>query len=84
LFSILAKYVQNGNVIEESLGPVQTPDMLDDGVSENYKKLCQDIKNLGITSYPDEVIVGKLIKYSGHLNLTVRALLCEQAQTSSL
>ena len=48
------------------------------------RKTCQDIKNLGITSYPDEVIMEKLIKYSGHLNLTVRALLCEQAQTSSL
>ncbi len=84
LFSVLAKYVQNGNVIEESLGPVQTPDMLDDGVLANYKKLCQEIKNLGITTYSDEVIMEKLIKYSGHLNLTVRALLCEQAQTSSL
>ncbi len=86
LFSVLAKYVQNGNVIEESLGPVQTPDMLADEVLANYKKLCQEIKNLGITSYPDEVIMEKLIKYSGHLNLTVRALLCAQAQaqTSSL
>jgi|LauGreDrversion4_2_1035121.scaffolds.fasta_scaffold06682_3 hypothetical protein len=83
LFSVLAKYVQNGTVIEESLGHVTTPDMLTDDVLANYKKLCQEIKNLGFTAYSDEVIMGKLIKYSGHLNLTVRALLCEQAQTQT-
>ena len=78
LFAIVAKYVQNGNVIEESLGPTLTPDMLADDVLANYKKLCQEVKNLGI-AYPDDVIMSRLIKYSGHLNLTVRSLLCEQA-----
>ena len=75
LFSIMAKYVQNGNVIEESLGPVVTVDMLSDDVLANYKKSCQEIKNLGI-NYSDDVIMTRLIKYSGHLNLTVRSLLC--------
>ena len=78
LFSVIAKYVQNGNVIEESLGPVLTLDMLPDDVLANYKTLCLNIRNLGI-NYPDDVIMTRLIKYSGHLNLTVRSLLCEQA-----
>lgn len=78
LFSVIAKYVQHGNVIEESLGPVVTPDMLSNEVLTNYKSLCLYIKNLGI-NYSDEVIMTRLIKYSGHLNLTVRSLLCEQA-----
>ena len=78
LFSVVAKYVQNGNVIEESLGPAITSDMLSDVVLLNYQKLCQEIKNLGITC-SDDVIMSRLIKYSGHLNLTVRSLLCDQA-----
>ncbi len=82
LFSVMAKYVQNGNVIPESLGPVQTVQMLSDDVLFNYKKSCQEIKNLGI-NYPDDVIMSRLIKYSGHLNLTLRSLLCETATESS-
>lgn len=78
LFSVVAKYVQNGNVIEESLGPVLTTDMLSDDVLAQYKKLSQEVKNLGITN-SDEMIMSRLIKYSGHLNLTVRSLLCEQS-----
>jgi hypothetical protein len=78
LFSVIAKYVQTGNVIEESLGPIVTVDMLEDSVLTNYKTLCTHIKNLGI-NYPDDVIMSRLIKYSGHLNLSVRSLLCEQA-----
>lgn len=78
LFSVVAKYIQNGNVIEESLGPVITTDMLSDDVLANYKKLAQEVKNLGITN-SDEIIMSRLIKYSGHLNLTVRSLLCEQS-----
>jgi len=81
LFSVVAKYIQTGNVIEESLGPAITPDMLTDNVLANYQKLCQEVKNLGIVC-SDEVIMSRLIKYSGHLNLTVRSLLCEQCVES--
>lgn len=81
LFSTVAKYVQNGNVIEESLTPTKTVDMLSDEELANYKRLCQEIKNLGI-NYSDEIIMSRLIKFSGHLNLTVRALLCESATDS--
>jgi hypothetical protein len=82
LFSVVAKYVQSGNVIEESLLPVKTPDMLSDEEITTYKKLCQDIKNLGIV-LTDEIIMNRLIKYSGHLNLTVRSLLCESSLESN-
>ncbi len=84
LFSVFAKYVQNGNVVEESLSPVVTVDMLSDSVLSIYKKSCQEIKNLGI-NYADNIIMDRLIKYSGHLNLTVRSLLCELAcETTSI
>lgn len=76
LFGIFAKYVQNGDVIEESLIPVKTWNMLSDEELINFNVLCTKVKNLGI-QMPDEVIINRLIKYSGHLNLTVRSLLCE-------
>ena len=72
----MAKYVQNGNVIQESLGLIQSVEMLSDDILSKYKMLCIEIKNLGI-NVSDEVIIERLIKYSGHLNLTVRSLLCE-------
>ena len=76
LFSTLAKYVQHGTVIEESLEPVKTIDMLTETELNEYIILCDQIKNLGI-NLPDNVIITKLLKYSGHLNLTLRSLLCE-------
>jgi hypothetical protein len=76
LFSTLAKYVQHGTVIEESLEPVKTLDMLSDSEIQHYIHLCEQIKFIGI-NLPDDVIITKLLKYSGHLNLTVRSLLCE-------
>ncbi len=76
LFAVFAKYVQNGTVIEESLSPTVTVDMLEDDILTKYKKSCQEIKNLGI-GFSDEVIMSRLIKYSGHMNLTLRSLLCE-------
>jgi hypothetical protein len=76
LFSTLAKYVQHGTVIEESLEPVKTIEMLSETELQQYMFLCDQIKNLGI-NLPDNVIIAKLLKFSGHLNLTVRSLLCE-------
>jgi len=76
LFSTLAKYVQHGTVIEESLEPVKTIEMLSETELQQYIFLCDQIKNLGI-NLPDNVIIAKLLKFSGHLNLTVRSLLCE-------
>ena len=78
LFSTLAKYVQHGTVIEESLEPVKTLEMLSDSEIQQYIHLCEQIKFIGI-NLPDDVIITKLLKYSGHLNLTVRSLLCESS-----
>lgn len=78
LYAVFAKYVQNGTVMEESLSPIVTVDMLEDDVLTKYKKSCQEIKNLGI-GFSDDVIMSKLIKYSGHMNLTLRSLLCESS-----
>ena len=78
LFSTLAKYVQHGNVIEESLESIKTQEMLTETELEHYVQLCEQIKKIGINA-PDNVIIAKLLKYSGHLNLTVRSLLCDSA-----
>lgn len=76
LFSTLAKYIQHGTVIEESLELVKTQEMLSDTELQHYMHLCEQIKNIGI-NLPDNIIIARLLKYSGHLNLTVRSLLCE-------
>ena len=50
--------------------------MLTETELHEYIILCDQIKILGI-NLPDNVIITKLLKYSGHLNLTLRSLLCE-------
>ena len=79
LFSTLALYVQHGNVIEESLMPSKTLDDLNDDELVYYKSLADKINHLelGVTN---DVIINKLIKFSGHLNLTVRSILCDMAK----
>lgn len=76
LFSVFSKYIQNGNIITESMISTQTPDTLTKNQMDKYNAKCTYIKNLGI-DLSDEIILEKLIKYSGHLNLTIRSLLCE-------
>jgi hypothetical protein len=82
LFNTLAKYVQHGNIIEESLGPVKTIDELSNTELEHYQKLADKINHLGI-SVPHETIMNRLIKMSGHLNLTVRSILCDYAKETA-
>ena len=77
LFSTMAKYLQNGNVIEESFNSTKLSDISDD-IKIKYQVLCNKINNLGV-NYPDDIIMERLFKYSGHLNLTLRSLLCENA-----
>ncbi len=79
LFATLSQYIQNGNVIEQSLVPVKTYDQLTEDELKVYQELVVKIKHLGL-NVSDQVIINKLIKYSGHLNLTVRSLLCDIAQ----
>jgi hypothetical protein len=79
LFGTLAHYVQNGNVHEESLCHVKTVDELTDEELTHYKSLADKINHLelGVTN---DVIINHLIKYSGHLNLTLRSILCNSAK----
>lgn len=81
LFGTLAQYVQNGNIIEESLIPVKSIDELTDEELAHYKSLADKINHLelGVTN---DIIINYLIKFSGHLNLTVRSLICDLAKES--
>lgn len=76
LFSTLSQYIQSGNVIEESLIPSKTMDQLTSDELEHYQQLADNLKHLelGVTN---EVLINRLIFFSGHLNLTVRSILCE-------
>lgn len=79
LFSTLASYVQHGNIIEESLGHIKTIDELSNKELEHYQKLADKINHLEI-GVKNEVVMDRLIKMSGHLNLTLRSILCDNAQ----
>lgn len=78
LFATLSHYIQSGNVIEESLIPPKTIDQLTSDELKYYHSLVDKLKHLelGVT---DEVLINRLISFSGHLNLTVRSILCELA-----
>lgn len=78
LFTTLSQYIQSGNVIEESLIPPKTIDQLTSDELEHYQHLADKLKylELGVTN---EVLINRLISFSGHLNLTVRSILCEFA-----
>jgi hypothetical protein len=73
MFNTFFKYIQNGDVVSINLNKKIT-DLTDDEIIY-YNTLVDVIYNLnlGVTK---EIIMNKLLLYSGHLNLTVRALLC--------
>lgn len=76
LFNVFSLYVQHGNIIEESLGPIKTINDLSDEELEYYQNLCNEIKHLNLDISNSELI-NELIKYKGHINLTLRSLLCK-------
>lgn len=78
LFGTLAQYVQHGNIVEESLIPPKTMDELSDEELANYQSLADKINHLEI-GVTNDIIINKLIKYSGHLNLALRSILYENA-----
>ena len=82
LFGTFAQYVQNGNIIEESLDNIKTRDELTDEELKHYQSLADKINHLEI-DVTNEVIINKLIKYSGHLNLALRSILCDMAKNHS-
>jgi hypothetical protein len=78
LFSILAQYVQNGNIVEESLMSPKTINDLTNEELIKYQTRVEVINNLNL-GISNDMIIEKLIKYSGHLNLTLRSILCDMA-----
>lgn len=79
LFSTLAKFVQNGDIVETSKLPATSLSDLDESEWTYYRNLADKINDLGL-DIPYGTIVRRLIRYSGHLNLTLRSLLCDQEQ----
>jgi hypothetical protein len=76
LFNLLSNYIQTNDIITESLLNNKKLDLdnFSHEVQSYYTNLCSKIMNLnfGISS---DVIINKLIKYSGHLNLTIRSII---------
>jgi hypothetical protein len=79
LFGTMAQYVQNGNVLEESLAQIKNISELTDEEMVHYQSLADKINHLEI-GVTNEVIINKLIKFSGHLNLALRSILCDMAK----
>lgn len=76
LFNLLSNYIQNNNIIVGSLVKDKTIDQITDQEKEYYTMLSIKLIDFGF-NIPQDVIINKLIKYSGHLNLTIRSLLNE-------
>jgi len=68
LFNILLQYTQSGDII-----PINNNNSLS---REEITELLNEIKKLNL-NISDDIIINKLIKCNGHLNLTLRALLCD-------
>ena len=68
LFNLLSNYIQNNEI---------SPQILEDTIvysEQEYIELSLKIMELGF-GFTQEIIIETLIKYSGHLNLTIRDLL---------
>jgi hypothetical protein len=68
MFNILLQFTQNGDIIE-----LEQHHQISD---TKLKELFLQIKNLNI-NVSDEIIINKLKCYNGHLNLTLRSILCD-------
>ena len=74
--NMVAKYIQKGTIVMESLGPVKTISELSSEELDKYKELAAAI----ILDVPEELKINMLIKHNGHVNLTLRAILSEMIQ----
>lgn len=81
LFSVFANYIQSCNVLEESFDEQceKSFEKFDSDKQKYYNELVD--KLIILVNVPRQLIMDKLIKYNGHLNITLRALLCEMAIT---
>jgi len=75
LFNTVLQYIQHGNIVKE-LKTHTTLDQLSDEQRNHYLKLLEQVRGLDL-QVSDDLIMIKLIKYSGHLNLAVREILYE-------
>lgn len=73
LFNILQQYTQSGDIVDENKH-IKRIDQLSEQQIIEYNEYLNYLKSLNL-NISDEVIVKNLIKYDGHLNLTLRALL---------
>ena len=70
LFEQLYKYTCTGDIINIDFS------QYNDQNTKDYSDQLNHIKNLNL-NIPDDIINDKLKKYGGHLNLTLRSILCE-------
>jgi hypothetical protein len=74
LFNLLSNYIQNNDLVIESLITNKNVDQLSEDDKLYYTNLSIKIIDFGF-KIPQETIIDRLIKYSGHLNLTIRSLI---------
>lgn len=73
LFNILQQYTQSGNIVDDNK-ETKTIDQLSEQEIIEYNEQLQYLKSLNL-NISDDIIIKNLIKYDGHLNLTLRSLL---------
>lgn len=73
LFNTILQYIQHGNIVKE-LKVRTSINQLSDEQKEHYEALLEKVRCLDL-QVSDDLIMSKLIKYSGHLNLVIREIL---------
>jgi len=73
LLNLLYLYVENGDVIDETLLIPMTDFNIN---NSNYIELIKILSDLNI-NYNEQEIINIFIKYNGHLNLVIRTILTE-------
>jgi hypothetical protein len=82
LFGVLAQYTQYEDLVVETKDTKVFND-LDDNEKKNYNELAGKINELGL-DIPYDIIINKLIKFSGHLNLSLRSILCDIVKNKNI
>jgi hypothetical protein len=73
LFNLLSNYIQVSEIKTDLLLPEKKIEELTSEEKTYYTEMSLKIMNLNLSVSQEEIIM-KLIKYSGHLNLTIRSL----------
>ena len=72
LFNHLSNYLQNNEIIDSLISDKKI-DQITEQEKEYYIELSNKIMNLNL-NIPQDLIMERLLKFSGHLNLTIRSL----------